>query len=90
VVSDSYRVVCVEKDKHIDAVGTSASGGSTADRRWTLAEVRQEIKGGARFYTVSPSSGDEADVELFEDTIRTDPDEVTDNNLDDLRACVWK
>ena len=88
-MSDSYRVVCVEKDKHIDAVGTSATAASTADRRWTVAEARREIEEGARFYTVSPTTGEHADVERFEDTIRTNPDEVTDNNLDDLRACAW-
>jgi hypothetical protein len=88
-VSDRYRIVCVEKDTHIVAVGTSATGAANADRRWTVEEVRREIEGGARFYTVSPTTGDEADVQPFEENIRTDPDEVTDNNLDDLRACAW-
>lgn len=88
-MTDGYRVVCVEKDKHIVAVGTSAAGGATADRRWTVAEVRQEIEGGARFYTVSPTTGEEADAEPFEESIRTNPDEMTDNNLDDLRSCAW-
>ncbi len=88
----AYRVVCVEtKEPHegIIAVGTSDNGKTTANERWTVAQVRKAIKEGDRFYTVSPSTGDEADVELYGEGIRTNPDEVTDNNLDNLRACSW-
>lgn len=88
----AYQIVCVEtKEPHegIIAVGTS-SDGVRADQRWTVAAVREAIEKGTRFYTVSPSTGDEADVELFGTGIRTDPDEVTDNNLDDLRACRFE
>jgi Protein of unknown function (DUF3892) len=88
----AFQVVCVEtKEPHegIIAVGTS-SDGVRADRRWTVSAVRQAIEAGDRFFTVSPSTEDEADVEPYGDGIRTDPDEVTDNNLDDLRACRFE
>jgi hypothetical protein len=83
------HVVCVEtREPHegIIAVGTS-SDGVRADKRWTVPVVRRLIEEGHRFYTVSPTSGEEADVELFGNGIRTNPDESTDNNLDELRAC---
>ena len=88
----AYQVVCVETEEPhegILAVGTSEDGGTRATARWSVAKVRAAIKKGHRFYTVSPSTGDEADVELYGDGIRTDPDAVTDNNLDNLRACKW-
>jgi histone acetyltransferase (RNA polymerase elongator complex component) len=84
-----YQVVCVEKDEHIIAVGTGTKA-DAASKKWTLAQVRAAIKSGTRFYTKSPSTGDVAEVELYDDTIRTDPDGVKDNNLDNLRACSWK
>jgi hypothetical protein len=83
-----YRVVCVVKGERITGVGTGTE--EVADTRWSVAGVRIAIKEGHRFYTVSPSTGDEADVELNEDGIRTDPDKVTDNNLENLRACRWQ
>jgi hypothetical protein len=85
----AYQIVCVEKDEHITAVGTGTDS-ARATQRWTVAEVRAAIKTGSRFYIKSPSTGAEADVELYENTIRTDPDGVRDNNLDNLRACrAW-
>lgn len=85
----TYRIVCVEKGRGgIHAVGTGADAGQ-ADKRWTVAEVRQAIRAGHRFYTESPSTGKKADVEPF-DTIRSTADHVTDNNLDNLRGCAWK
>jgi hypothetical protein len=90
----AYRVVCVEtKEPHegIVAVGTSNDGGEVADHRWTVTEVRRSIKLGHRFYTVSKSTGKEADVELYgTDGITTSPDGIYDNNLDYLRACSWR
>ena len=85
----SYRIVCVEKGRGgIHAVGTGTDPGK-ATERWTVAQVRTAIRGGDRFYTQSPSTGKIADVEPF-DTIRSRADHVTDNNLDNLRACAWK
>jgi hypothetical protein len=52
------------------------------------------IRRGEQFYTVSPSTGAIAYVEPYDcwsgyRTIRSKPDQVTDNNLDSLRACNW-
>lgn len=93
----AYQIVCVEKTHlgihhHITAVGTGRNP-ARAENRWTVAEVRRAITVDAtRFYTVSPSTGQQADVEPYDcacgiETIRTNPDQVTDNNLDNLRAC---
>jgi transposase-like protein len=51
---------------------------------------------GDRFYTVGVYSGKVALVEKYTCTscwrtfIRSTPDAVTDNNLDNLRRCSWK
>ncbi len=90
-----YRIVCTIRadhgHKHIEKVGTSVSG---INREWTVVEVRGHIAGGDRFYTVSPSKGTEADVEVYVcpcgvATLRSISGQVTDNNLDSLRACNW-
>ncbi len=89
----AYRVVCVEtKEPHegIIAVGTNDEGATTANQKWTVAEVRAAIKRGHRFYTRGIKSNLEAEVELYgNDSITTSPDGVEDNNLDNLRACSW-
>lgn len=95
----SHRIVCTEQKRpthhnHIMAVGT----GETADKateRWTVEQVRSAILNGTRFYTVSPSTGKIANVERFDcacgvKTIRSSPDAVRDNNLDNLRICSWR
>jgi Protein of unknown function (DUF3892) len=82
----SYRIVCVEKDDHITAVGTGTNP-RKASKRWTVAKVRERLDAGDRFYT-EDGDGNQADVEPYgEQWIRTDPDAQTDNNLDNLRAC---
>jgi hypothetical protein len=97
----SYRIVCTEQSDppapghgHILAVGVGDDP-SKATERFEVAEVRRKLRAGDRFYTVGIASGDEADVQAFDcwcsvKTIRSDPDQVTDNNLDDLRLCSWK
>ena len=83
-----YRIVCVEKDEHIVAVGIGTDP-NKAMKRWTVAKVRERLKAGDRFYT-EDADGNKADVEPYgEEWIRTDPDDETDNNLDNLRACNW-
>jgi len=85
-----YRIVCVNHapEGHIESVGVNRLGGDEGyDEIWSVEDVRRLIRLGYRFYTVSPSTGAEADVELYDDTIRTNPDQVTDNNLDSLPAC---
>jgi hypothetical protein len=58
----------------------------------TVAAVRTSIGQGNRFYTVSPSTGKQADVRPFDctcgvKTIRSHEDAMKDNNLDNLVAC---
>ena len=95
-----YRVICTWQEPasqstthaHIVKVGT----GPTAQEytlTWTVAEVIQAIRAGHRFYTVSPSTGKTALVQVINctrcqrPTIRSAPDAVTDNNLDSLPRC---
>jgi hypothetical protein len=55
--------------------------------------VRQAIREGDRFYTVSSTTGKAALVEVYDcpsckaPTIRSAPDWVTDNNLDNIPIC---
>jgi hypothetical protein len=63
----------------------------------TVKDVRSRIEDGDTFYTVGPRSGKLAYVEPYDayangviiETIRSTPDTVPDNNLDNLRACSW-
>ncbi len=92
----AYRIVCTEQDTptyhhHIKGVGTGDFPGFP-NLRWSVAEVRQWIASGVRFYTVSPSTRRVANVEPFEcacgrQTIRSTPDAIHDNNLDSLPIC---
>jgi hypothetical protein len=93
----TYRIVCVETlypHRHITHVGT---GPDPANQRWDVMAVRAAIRNGDRFYTYSPSTGKTADVEPYDFwtgsrwiyTIRSTPDAVWDNNLDNLRVCSW-
>lgn len=95
----AYRIVCTEQHRpthhnHILGVGTGDDP-TRAVQRWTVAEVRTAILNGTRFYTVSPSTGRIANVERFDcvcgiKTIRSTPDAIADNNLDNLRVCRWR
>jgi hypothetical protein len=82
-----YRIICVfhGANGRIQAVGYSESNQAVMyDDVWTIEQARHAIERGHRLYIVSPSTGDEADIEPFGDTIRTKPDQSTDNTLDDL------
>lgn len=94
------RIVCVETlfpHRHITHVGTSPNGGP-ATKRWTVAQVRSQLRAGFRFYTQDPITGRTADVEPYDAyvngrvvyTIRSSADATPRNNLDNLRACAWK
>ncbi len=94
------RIVCVETEhphRHIVAVGIGTEA-QKATERMTVSEVRKSIEDGNTFYTVGSSSGDVALVGLDTchysgctvKTIRTNPDDVKDDNLDEMRACKWK
>lgn len=94
------RIVCTEQSNptavghgHILAVGIGTDPGS-ATQRETVDTVRRNILNGERYYTQGERSGKVANVERYDcwcgvKTIRSTPDAVTDNNLDNLRLCSW-
>ena len=93
-----HRIVCVNKEythSHITLVGTGTNA-QHWDRTWTVKEVREALERGDRFYTVSASSGKAAWVRADNcrvagctiKTIRSNPDAVTDNNLDNMSGCI--
>lgn len=82
-----YRIICVfhGANGRVQAVGYSEAGHAVMyDDVWTIEQARHAILKGHRLYTVSPSTGAQADIELHGDGIRTKPDQSTDNTLDDL------
>ena len=95
-----FRIVCTEQEPiyqptthaHIVAVGTGSES-NKATQRWTLHEVISAMNAGTTFYTFSPSTNKVAlvvKVSCFkcgQTIIRSAPDAVTDNNLDNLRRC---
>jgi Protein of unknown function (DUF3892) len=94
----NHRIVCVNTEhphSHITLVGTGTAA-DTYSRTWTVKEVRTALENGDRFYTVSASTGKEADVRAdncnvngcIVPTIRSKADAVTDNNLDNMRGCA--
>jgi hypothetical protein len=91
------RIVCVttvHPHRHIVSVGI---GGEPVAPFTTLvvAEVRAALAAGTAFYTLSPSTGKEAQVRADTcavegcpaATIRSVSDAVADNNLDNLPTC---
>lgn len=98
----NYRIVCTNQEPvnqptthaHIVAVGTGTDP-NKADARWSLQEVLTAMDRGDTFYTQGTSSGKIARVEKYVCTlcrrtyIRSSPDAVHDNNLDNLRQCRW-
>lgn len=98
----SYRIICTEQrpfgaphsHAHIVAVGTGDTA-SHWNRRWTLDEVITAMARGDTFYTRGETSGRIANVERYNCAscnrtyIRSTPDAVQDNNLDNLPHCNW-
>jgi hypothetical protein len=98
-----HRIVCTDQEPiyqptthaHIVAVGTGTDP-NKADQRLTLQQVLDAMDRGDVFYTVGVTSGKVARVEKYTCTrcwrthIRSTPDAVTDNNLDNLRRCSWQ
>jgi hypothetical protein len=94
-----YQIVCTNRGpygqtnshSHITNVGTGSFNGY--DRYWTLNQVLTAMANGDTFYTVSPSTRAVALVESYHCArcglyhIRSKPDAVADNNLDNLTAC---
>ena len=96
-----YRIICTNQEPvgvthdhaHIVAVGTGTSS-THYDRKWSLAEVLQAMDRGDTFYTRGEQSGRIASVERYRcsrcmtTSIRSSPDAVRDNNLDNLNRCA--
>jgi hypothetical protein len=86
-----YRIICVARraDGNLRAVGYSENGNAVMyDDLWTIGEAREALEQGHRLYTVSPSTGAEAEIEVTANGIRTKPEQTTDdNNLDGLPPC---
>lgn len=95
-----FRITCVEWSyrtqrghQHIIAVGINSAGGNVAEQLISVADARTQIAyGRATFYTQSPSTGKLATVQPYDccgiQTLRSGPDAVRDNNLDDLGVCA--
>lgn len=95
-----YRIICTNQEPaglpndraHIVAVGTGATPDSY-DSYWTLPEVLRAMDQGHVFYTQGRNSGKVALVEKYicgrcgRTHIRSAPDAVQDNNLDNLPNC---
>jgi Protein of unknown function (DUF3892) len=95
-----YRIICTTQvpsnlpnDRaHIVAVGTGSSA-STYDKYWSLSEVLKAMDNGDTFYTFGELSRKTAAVEKYkcpnclQTHIRSTPDAVKDNNLDNLSGC---
>ncbi len=98
-----HRIICVEKaltngagqhahHEHIVAVGTGQDG-QCVERRWPLEEVLAAMRAGTTFYTQGPNSNTVTEVESYHCHkcngfhIRSHPDHVKDNNLDELMRC---
>lgn len=85
---NNYRIVCTEQSDpgsvghgHILAVGVGTDP-ARATYRWTVEQVRQAIRAGTDFYTVSPSTGRIARVIPFDcwcgvKTIRSTSDAIS-------------
>ena len=96
-----YRIVCTTQEPvsqptthaHIVTVGTG-NNPDQYSKYWMLADVLRAMDSGDIFYTKGETSGKTAYVEKVvcpscRDTyiIRSAPDAITDNNLDNLRRC---
>jgi len=95
----NYRIVCTNQEPvnlphdraHIVSVGTGDSSGYS--NYWSLSEVLNAMDQGHAFYTYGESSGKTALVHKYtcpkcsRTHIRSEPDAVQDNNLDNLSTC---
>jgi len=95
----TYRIVCVKTEhphRHIISVGVGGTAGAPS-QTMTTKQVRDKIGGGDTFETYSPSTGKTAKVKkdtckkdsppCTVETIRSESDAVTDNNLGNLATC---
>lgn len=97
----SHRIVCTTQyppdqshdHAHIVEVGVDTDSDGVANIRYTLSEVLSLMDKRDTFYTIGERTGRYITVEEFRCCgrryIRTKPDDVRDNNLDNLRRCRW-
>jgi Protein of unknown function (DUF3892) len=88
-----YRIACVNKklsssgDEHIVSVGISGEPDTI-----TIRQAYRRMDARHHLYTMSPSTGAMVFVEKYRccdmDTLRSVPDGVHDNNLDNLDPCT--
>ena len=92
----THRIVCVTTEhphRHIVSVGVGTSAASPS-QTFTVKQIRDKRDNGDIFYTQSPT-GEHAFVRADDckvdgcavETIRSAPDAVTNNNLDNLAIC---
>ena len=97
-MSAAYRIDCVDRPespaehrRHVTGIGTVDTDGMK--RKWDdIAVVRDAIANGDYFYTKSHTTEKTAAVEPYDcpcgaKTIRSNPDDVADNNLDNMTPC---
>jgi hypothetical protein len=93
-----YRIECVDRPesaaehrRHLTGIGTVEPDGTK--RHWDdIAFVRDAMANGDSFYTKSHTTEKTAPVERYDcpcgaETIRSNPDHLADNNLDNMVAC---
>lgn len=89
-----HQITCVTKEmvkhphphEHIASVGVDGA-------RYTVGQIVSAMDADDTFYTVSPSTNKRATVHAYEcrqclaRIIRSAPDAIHDNNLENLRTC---
>jgi hypothetical protein len=91
-----YRIVCVNREhphRHVTDVGIGSDAGW--NEMWTVEQARAAIRSGDRLYTISRSTGAEADVRVSDcdidgctvHTLRSLADTIADNNLNNMQTC---
>jgi hypothetical protein len=98
MATNVHFITCVNRastlfHQHVTGAGLGDALGYYRERI-SVEAVRTAIRQGDRFYTVSPTTGKAALVELHDcpsckaPTTRSTPDWVTDNNVDNISICT--
>lgn len=87
-----YQITCVTKEPYTQNHGHIVSVGiGSGQEPLTMKDAYLLLDAGHRLYTVSPSTGAIAQVEPWHchgvTTLRSKPDAIHDNNLDNLDSC---
>jgi len=94
----NYRIICVTEHKnaghdgHVVDIGTGTNPDHWT-KKWTVTEARLAIDGGDTFHTISRTTGKRAEVGKWDcgcgyKTLKSAPDAVGDNNLDNMPPCA--